>query len=119
MTEAVSSTHKGAGEPAGLRRLGRAFRHASYRYFFAGQLVSMTGTWIQTVAQSWLVYSLTGSPLMLGTVVFANHLPVFLLSVLAGPLADRLPKRRLIILTQALQMVLAVVLLQVCTSPSA
>lgn len=96
--------------PAGLRRIGRAFRHASFRYYFSGQLVSMTGTWVQTVAQAWLVYRMTGSPLMLGTVVFANQLPVFLLSVLAGPLADRLPKRRLIMLTQAVQMLLAAAL---------
>ncbi|WP_166646341.1 MFS transporter [Zavarzinia compransoris] len=91
----------------GLARFGRAFRHPAYRYFFAGQLVSLTGTWVQTVAQSWLVYRLTGSPLMLGTVVFVNQLPMLVLAPLSGALADRLPKRRLIVATQAMQMMLA------------
>lgn len=98
---------KAGAQTSGLARLGRAFRHRAFRYFFAGQLISLTGTWVQTVAQSWLVYRLTGSPLMLGTVVFVNQLPMLVLAPLAGALADRLPKRRLIVLTQALQMMLA------------
>lgn len=97
----------GVAPASGLARVGRAFRHPAFRYFFIGQLISLTGTWVQTVAQSWLVYRLTGSPLMLGTVVFINQLPMLVLAPLAGALADRLPKRRLIVLTQALQMMLA------------
>ncbi len=96
--------------PRGIGRLGRALRHPAFRFFFAGQAVSLTGTWVQSVAQSWLVYRLTGSPLLLGTVVFAGQLPVFLLSALAGALADRWPKRRLIVVTQAIQMMLAALL---------
>ena len=94
----------------GMARLGRAFRHPAFRYFFLGQMVSLTGTWVQMVAQSWLVYRLTGSALMLGTVVFVNQLPMLLLTPLAGTLADRLPKRRLVIATQSAQMGFAALL---------
>ncbi|MCF4164370.1 MFS transporter [Zavarzinia compransoris] len=96
--------------PRGLARIGGAFRHRAYRLFFSGQAISLTGTWVQMVALSWLVYRLTGSALMLGTVVFVNQLPIFLLSPLAGALADRVAKRRLVIMTQAAQMVLAALL---------
>ena len=61
----------------------RALRHRNFRLFFCGQLTSLTGTWMQTVAQSWLVLKLTNSPLMLGVVTFANYLPILLVALFA------------------------------------
>jgi len=75
-----------------------------------GQLVSLIGTWMQSVAQSWLVYRLTGSAVLLGTVGFASQIPIFLLSPLGGVVADRHERRRVLLLTQSTMMVLAMVL---------
>ncbi|MEJ7709450.1 MAG: MFS transporter [Pyrinomonadaceae bacterium] len=88
----------------------RALRHRNFQLFFAGQLVSLTGTWMQSVAQSWLVYRLTGSAVLLGSVGFANQIPVFLLAALGGTIADRYRKQRILIATQALAMLLATTL---------
>jgi MFS family permease len=88
----------------------RALRHRNFRLFFGGQLLSLTGTWMQNVAQSWLVYRLTGSSLLLGIVGFAGQIPIFLLSPMGGAVADRHSRHRLIILTQTSAMVLAFVL---------
>jgi MFS family permease len=85
----------------------RAFRHRNYRLFFAGQLTSLVGTWMQTVAQSWLVYRLTGSAALLGLVGFASQFPIFLLSPIAGAVADMYPRRRTMIVMQSLMMLLA------------
>jgi MFS family permease len=85
----------------------RAFRHRDYRLFFAGQLTSLVGTWMQTVAQSWLVYRLTGSATLLGVVGFASQFPIFLLSPVAGAVADTYPRRRTMIVIQTLMMLLA------------
>jgi MFS family permease len=85
----------------------RAFRHRNYRLFFAGQLTSLVGTWMQTVAQSWLVYRLTGSATLLGLVGFASQFPIFLLSPVAGAVADMYPRRRTMIVIQSLMMLLA------------
>lgn len=85
----------------------RAFRHRNYRLFFAGQLTSLTGTWMQTVAQSWLVYRLTGSATLLGVVGFASQIPIFLLGPVAGAVADGYPRRRTMIIIQVLMMLLA------------
>jgi MFS family permease len=90
-----------------MAALGRAFRHRNYRLFFAGQLVSLIGTWTQSVAQTWLVYRLTGSALLLGTVTFCQQVPVFLLATLGGMVADRLPRRSVLVATQSSAMVLA------------
>ncbi|MDE3088351.1 MAG: MFS transporter [Chloroflexota bacterium] len=87
-----------------------ALRHRNYRLFFAGQLTSLVGTWMQNVAQSWLVYQLTGSPLYLGIVSFASAVPVLFLSLWAGLIVDRVPKRKLLIVTQTSMMVLAFLL---------
>src|SRR5512132_2093438 len=84
--------------PAGLR----ALRHRDFRVFFAGQAVSLVGSWMQQVAQAWLVLSLTNSPLRLGLVGSLNFLPVLLFAIVGGAVADRLPKRRLLVLTQSL-----------------
>jgi MFS family permease len=77
-----------------------AFRHRDFRLFWGGQLVSLIGTWMQSVGQSWLVLELTGSPLKLGIISALQFAPVLFLSVLAGVLADRFPKRTLVIGTQ-------------------
>jgi MFS family permease len=85
----------------------RAFRHRNYRLFFGGQLISVCGTWMQMVAQSWLVYRLTGSAVLLGVVGFASQIPVFLLSPLGGAVADRHARRRVLVATQSASMMLA------------
>jgi len=85
----------------------RALRYRNYRLFFAGQLTSLVGTWMQTVAQSWLVYRLTGSATLLGVVGFASQFPIFLLSPVAGAVADTYPRRRTMIIIQSLMMLLA------------
>ncbi len=88
----------------------RALRHRNFQLFFAGQLISLIGTWMQTVAQSWLVYRLTGSTLLLGTVGFASQIPVFLVAPIGGTVADRFNRRRIVIATQMLSMILAFIL---------
>ncbi len=93
-----------------LRNGSRAFRHRNYRLFFSGQLVSLVGTWMQTVAQAWLVLQLTGDPFLLGLVAAMQFLPVMVLGLFGGLIADALPKRRTLIATQTIQMVLAFVL---------
>ncbi len=88
----------------------RAFRHRNYRLFFTGQLVSLTGTWMQSVAQSWLVYRLTGSAVMLGLVGFSSQIPVFLIAPLGGAVSDRKNRLRILIVSQSVSMLLAFVL---------
>jgi MFS family permease len=98
---------------AGTSRLAvtlRALRHRNFQLFFSGQLISLIGTWMQTVAQSWLVYRLTGSSLLLGTVGFASQVPIFLLAPAGGVVADRYNRRRVVIATQAASMILALIL---------
>jgi MFS family permease len=94
------------GADAAPRRF-RALRHRNYRLFWYGQLVSLIGTWMQSVAQQWLVYRLTGSATKLGIVAAAGTLPVLLLSLWAGVLVDRLPKRPVLVATQISAMLLA------------
>lgn len=88
----------------------RALRHRNYRLFFVGQTISLVGTWMQSVAQSWLVYRLTGSPLLLGAVAFATQAPAFLASPIGGLLADRFERRRVLIWVQVAAMVPALLL---------
>jgi MFS family permease len=88
----------------------RALRHRNFRLFFSGQLVSLSGTWMQTLAQSWLVYRLTQSPALLGAVSFASQVPVLFLSPWAGIVADRHSRHRMVIITQSAMMVQALVL---------
>src|SRR2546425_1773603 len=90
-----------------LRSTVRALRHRNFQLFFSGQVVSLIGTWMQTVALSWLVYRLTGSSALLGLVNFASQIPVFLLSPVGGVVADRYSRHRVVIATQAASMVLA------------
>jgi MFS family permease len=90
--------------------LFRALRNKNYRLFFYGQTLSLVGTWIQQVALSWLIYSVTNSPFLLGFVMFAGQLPTFLIAPFAGVLADRYDKRKMIIITQAVAMLQAILL---------
>jgi MFS family permease len=87
-----------------------AFRHRDFRLFWSGQLVSLIGTWMQSVGQSWLVLELTGSPFFLGLVNALQFTPILLLSPIGGTLSDRLGKRRILLVTQAAMMVQAFVL---------
>jgi MFS family permease len=94
----------------------RALRHRNYQLFFSGQLISLIGTWMDQVAESWLVYRLTGSALLLGTVAFASQIPVFLLAPIGGALADRVDRRKILIATQSAMMVLTFILAWVTLS---
>lgn len=93
-----------------LKMALRALRHRNYRLFFMGQLISLIGTWMQMVAQPWLVYRLTGSSLLLGAIGFTSQIPVFLLAFIGGGLADKYNRHRLVISTQIASMVLAFIL---------
>jgi MFS family permease len=99
-----------ARHDAGAFAFLKIFRHRNYRLFFAGQLTSLMGTWITNVAQGWLVYSLTHSPLLLGVVSFAGQVPVFFFSAFGGMIADRFDRRRMLLLTQSLAMAQSVAL---------
>jgi len=88
----------------------RSLQHRNFRLFFGGQAVSLTGTWMQQVAMSWLVYRLTDSPFLLGVVGFASQIPTLIFSPIAGVYADRLNRYHLLIATQTLAMVQAFVL---------
>jgi MFS family permease len=88
----------------------RALRSRNFQLFFSGQLISLVGTWMDTVAEAWLVYRLTGSSLLLGTVAFASQIPVFLMAPLGGMAADRWDRRSIVIATQSTSMILALTL---------
>jgi len=103
---AMTSTKK----ISGIKNLLRALRSRNYRLFVAGQSVSLVGTWMQQVAMSWLVYRLTGSSFLLGVVGFTSQIPTFLFAPVAGVLADRWNRRRLLIVTQTLAMLQAALL---------
>lgn len=102
-------TGRGAGTfraPAGLR----VFRWRNFRLFYGGQLISLVGTWMQAVAQDWLVLELTGDPVALGAVAAAQFLPVMVLGLFGGIAADVLPKRLGLLCTQGAACILALVL---------
>lgn len=85
-------------------RMGRALRHRNFRLFFAGQSISLVGTWLTQVAASWLVYGLTNSALLLGVASFASQAPTFFLSPVAGVWVDRMNRHRVLLATQTLAM---------------
>jgi MFS family permease len=85
----------------------RALHSRNYRLFVVGQLISLVGTWMQSVAQSWLIYRMTGSAALLGLIGFAGQIPIFVLAPLGGLLADRLNRHRVLVATQTIMMVLA------------
>ncbi len=92
----------------------QALRHRNFRLWFFGQLTSLVGTWMQSIAQNWLVYQLTGSARDLGLVNFVGAIPVVPLTLYAGAIADRFSKRRIVFLMQAAMMALAFVLAALC-----
>ena len=99
-----------AHDDAGLSHAWRALRHRNFQLFFAGQSISLIGTWMTRVATSWLVYRLTKSSLLLGTVGFAGQIPTFLLAPFAGVIVDRLDRRKVLVWTQTLAMVQSLLL---------
>jgi MFS family permease len=102
--EATAPNSAAAPQSAGLSHAWRALRHRNFRLFFGGQSISLIGTWMTRVATSWLVYRLTKSSLLLGTVGFAGQIPTFLLAPLAGVIVDRIDRRKVLVWTQALAM---------------
>jgi MFS family permease len=98
---------RAAGDPGtskGLSHTWLALRHRNFRLFFGGQSVSLIGTWMTRVAMLWLVYRLTGSALLLGTVGFVGQIPALFLAPLAGVVVDRMDRRKVMIVTQILAM---------------
>lgn len=93
-----------------LPRTFAALKHRNYRLFWSGQIISLIGTWMQTVGQGWLVLSLTNSPFKLGFVSMAGSLPILLFTLWGGVVADRVNKRNLILFTQSSAMTLAFIL---------
>ncbi len=94
----------------GFMRAFSSLRVYNYRLYWTGQLISLTGTWMQRLAQAWLVLNLTNSPFALGTVITLQFLPLSILSLFGGVLADRIPKRRLLITTQSVAAVQALII---------
>ncbi len=103
---------KGSGKPPRppLRQAFRALHNGNYRLFWSGQIISMVGTWMQRIAQAWLVLRLTHSPVALGLVTACQTVPVLVLVLFGGVVADRVPKRRLLVTTQAVMLVQAAIL---------
>jgi len=89
----------------GISHSWRALRHRNFRLYFGGQTISLIGTWMTRIATSWLVYRLTGSALLLGTVSFAGQIPSFIFAPFAGVWVDRLDRRQVLVWTQALSMI--------------
>ena len=94
-----------AGAVRDFSHAWRALHHRNFRLFFGGQSISLIGTWMTRVATSWLVYRLTKSSLLLGTVSFAGQIPTFLLAPLAGVIVDRIDRRQVLVWTQSLAMI--------------
>ncbi len=93
-----------------LKRIFASLRYRNFRLFWFGQAISLIGTWMQSIGQAWLILKLTNSPFLLGLIGAAQYTPILVLSVFAGSVVDRFPKRRLIILTQTVMAVLAFIL---------
>ncbi len=96
--------------PSRLPTTFRALRHYNYRLFFFGQLISLIGTWMQTIAQQWLVWRLTGSATMLGTISLIGVIPLVPMALWSGSISDRFPKRSIIVVAQVVMMIQALVL---------
>ena len=94
----------------GLSNIVRSLRYRNYRLFFYGQSISLIGTWIQRITVPWLVYRLTGSVFLLGLVGFAGQIPTFLVSLFAGVLIDRWNRHKILVITQILALIQALVL---------
>ena len=104
-SSSVNSSTSQTSVKSGLSHAWRALRHRNFRLFFGGQSISLIGTWMTRLATSWLVYRLTGSAWLLGVVGFAGQIPTFLLAPFAGVWVDRLNRRHVLVVTQALAMI--------------
>lgn len=97
-----------------FKRLGsnnfHALTHKNFRYYWFGQCISLIGTWMQSIGQSWLVFTLTGSPFLLGLVGTIQFLPITIFSLFAGVVVDRFPKKKILLITQSISMLLALIL---------
>ena len=110
---AVTASPAGASSavpPTPLGNTFRALRNRNYRLFYIGQTISLSGTWMQTIAQAWLVLQITNSKVALGTVTMLQFLPITIFVLFAGVIADRVPKRNFILCTQSLAMAQALIL---------
>src|SRR5205823_11393221 len=111
-----TGTETALGRPArparksGFGQTFKALRHRDFRLFWIGQAVSTTGTWMQGTGQAWLVLQLTNSPLALGGVTMFQTLPVMIFGLFGGVVADRFPKRQLLLFTQTVMMLQAFLL---------
>src|SRR5436309_12513432 len=111
MPEALIGQEQHARAQArGLLRTFSALRHRNYRLFFFGQMISQIGTWMQTTAQAWLVLELTHSAWLLGLMGVLQYLPVMVFSLVGGVLADGVPKRTLLLVTQSIALVQATIM---------
>ena len=96
--------------PGTLKNIFRALKYPNYRLFYYGQSISLIGTWVQNIAMGWLIYRLSGSALLLGTVAFAQQIPSLFIMPFAGVLADRFNRHKVIIISQAAAMMVAFLL---------
>jgi MFS family permease len=108
----LANLEQGSTGTRGLRwqETFAALKHYNYRLWFVGQIVSLVGTWMQSTAQGYLIYQLTHSPAYLGLVGFVGGVPTLLFTLFGGVIADRLPRRRLLVITQSAMMILAFIL---------
>ena len=106
----MASNKLAAEDPRGLNLIFRALSHRNYRLFFGGQSISLIGTWMQQIAVNWLTFRLTHSPFLLGVVGFTSRIPTFLFASFAGVLADRWNRHRILVVTQILSMIQALIL---------
>jgi MFS family permease len=107
----IESFEEGVIEPPSrIKRTFTALKYPNYKLWFYGQMISLLGTWMQITAQGFLVYQLTHSPVYLGYIGFASGLPTWIFMLYGGVLADRLPKRNVLVFTQTIMMILAAVL---------
>ena len=104
-TTRAAESDAGPGKLSAAAHTWRALRHRNFRLFFAGQSISVIGTWMTRLATAWLVYRLTGSAMLLGVVSFAGQIPTFLFAPFAGVWIDRLDRRKLLVWTQTASMV--------------
>jgi MFS family permease len=93
-----------------FKTIFRSLQYRNYKLFFTGQSISLIGTWMQRIAMPWLVYHLTGSPFLLGLVSFAGQIPTFLLAPLAGVVTDKFSKYRVLLITQIISLIQALIL---------
>jgi MFS family permease len=106
----MSTVNDASAEPSGVKFIFRALKYRNYRLYFAGQGISLVGTWMQQIAMSWLVYRMTNSAFLLGMVGFLGNLPVLFFAPLAGVLADRWNRLRMIVWVQVAAMLQATIL---------